>query len=81
VKSMFLERAIFFTKRCVHYFNYYDLLLSLMNKHSSLFCHNMAKKMRFITPAFGENSVLKKYVLKVSKFFLKRRVAALFHFL
>jgi hypothetical protein len=40
----------------------------------------MAKKMRFITSAFGENSVLKKYVLKVSKFFLKSRVAALFIF-
>jgi hypothetical protein len=31
----------------------------------------MADVMRFITSAFGENSVLKKYVLKVSKFFLK----------
>jgi hypothetical protein len=40
----------------------------------------MAKKMRFITLAFGENSVLKKYVLRVSKFFLKKVVLLLFSF-
>jgi hypothetical protein len=40
----------------------------------------MAKKMSFIRSAFGENSVLKKYVLKVSKFFLKG-VFLLFHFI
>jgi hypothetical protein len=52
-----------------------------MNKHSSLFCLSVAKKTIFMAFVFGENSVLKKYVLKVSKLFLKRRVAALFHFL